>query len=364
MSQVDKDNYLDVKEKIYKVNYIKKGVINKIIIFSGKKVETDKEKYFSSKEWAEIQEKNIPIEFTEQQIHIDDNITTVKIKILEEFKSNMSFEEIYLFAGVIEKINPIFLYKTLTQNKEFDVIKKKTVNKRYDLTKDRLDLFLLNIQGNLPGLVDKENFTYDDIISLQLENKSLIINKILGQQFFLTDSRLPNIYNPYDLMKFKGKLDKIKYTSVAPNNLILNTGDIHDNNINVCFARDVLDYLSTSHFDNNSIMKIYYPKLYDKNIYTIEDLEDNQSVLVENNKNYLTKENFQIYEVVDMFYNIYQQKKTNLNYIEKGIKSIKLSLYPVLDMKIPLEVIFKSIHATEITPLIKLNMLKYNITIN
>ena len=90
MSQVDKDNYLDVKEKIYKVNYIKKGVINKIIIFSGKKVETDKEKYFSSKEWAEIQEKNIPIEFTEQQIHIDDNITTVKIKTVRFSKTSTS----------------------------------------------------------------------------------------------------------------------------------------------------------------------------------------------------------------------------------------------------------------------------------
>jgi hypothetical protein len=56
-----------------------------------------------------------------------------------------------------------------------------------------------------------------------------------------------------------------------------------------------------------------------------------------------------------MFYDIYKLKKTNLNYIQKGIKYIKAILKPDFSIKIPLEIIFKIIHATKNSPLIKYN---------
>jgi hypothetical protein len=56
-----------------------------------------------------------------------------------------------------------------------------------------------------------------------------------------------------------------------------------------------------------------------------------------------------------MFYDVYKLKKTELNYVSKGIKYIKVVIKPDFNIKIPLEVIFKVIHATQNNPFIKFN---------
>ena len=44
-----------------------------------------------------------------------------------------------------------------------------------------------------------------------------------------------------------------------------------------------------------------------------------------------------------------------MNYHKKGIKFVKAVVKPEFDINIPLEVLFKIIHATELNPLIKYN---------
>ena len=56
-----------------------------------------------------------------------------------------------------------------------------------------------------------------------------------------------------------------------------------------------------------------------------------------------------------MFYDVYNLRKTELNYLNKGIKFIKAVIRPQFDIKIPLEIIFKVVHATQENPLIKYN---------
>jgi hypothetical protein len=56
-----------------------------------------------------------------------------------------------------------------------------------------------------------------------------------------------------------------------------------------------------------------------------------------------------------MFYDVYKLRKSELKYVNKGIKFIKAVIRPEFDIKIPLEIIFKVIHATEQNPLIKYN---------
>ena len=63
----------------------------------------------------------------------------------------------------------------------------------------------------------------------------------------------------------------------------------------------------------------------------------------------------ELFKTIDMFYDVYKLKKSNLNYIQKGIKYIKAVLNPEFTIKIPLEIIFKVIHATQNSPLIKYN---------
>lgn len=55
------------------------------------------------------------------------------------------------------------------------------------------------------------------------------------------------------------------------------------------------------------------------------------------------------------FYNMHNSKKTELLYKNKGIKYIKAVLRPDNAMKMPLEIIYKLLHATELYPMIKFN---------
>ena len=60
-----------------------------------------------------------------------------------------------------------------------------------------------------------------------------------------------------------------------------------------------------------------------------------------------------------MFYNIYEKKTSTEKFSENtqltGIKSLKVIIYPDFKIKIPIDVIFKLLHATHDYPLIKYN---------
>ena len=56
-----------------------------------------------------------------------------------------------------------------------------------------------------------------------------------------------------------------------------------------------------------------------------------------------------------MFYNIFKLRKIDLPYESISIKSFKISIYSNNDIKIPLEIIFKILHSTQINPFIKFN---------
>ena len=183
---------------IYKVKKLKNDIIDTIYVFYGRKVEGEDilKKIFNDKEYDDIKKHNTKIIFSEQRIHPDDSIVTIKIKILNELtKYNISLEEIYLFCKKAEILNSIAIYQSLTQN-------KKIV-----LTKLRLEQFLQNIDSDSNGNPissikydkDKEVYSYDDIFEMKLDNKEYIINKVLGQKFFIVENEYPFICNPFDV---------------------------------------------------------------------------------------------------------------------------------------------------------------------
>jgi len=339
---------------IYKINHLVDGEIKSIYVFYGKKIkeplETIFHEFFSEKEIQNIQQKNIDVKIIEQQIHFDDSIGIIKLKILNEFKNICSLEQIYLFCEKIETINPIALYQILTQNK------------RINLTKIRFDQALSNIVSDEKGELlqipsEKSVYDYDDIASLKLENKQLIVDKVLGQKFFIVENEYPFVVNPYKVKNYDTFFEKTARKSLTTLNshLLLNTGEIINNNIYVCFAKDVLTYLDRKNVNEETTIKIYYPFLYSKNIFTLEQLKENELVLIESNKKLLSEKVFDNFKTIDMFYDVYKQKKTDLKYINKGIKSIRATLKPKYNIFIPLDIIFKILHATEKNPLIKYN---------
>jgi hypothetical protein len=341
---------------IYKVNYLVNGSIDTTFIFYGKNKESEDEedlfkKIFTPKEIDEINSKKLtPPVFLEEKIHYDDSISTIKIKILNQIKNKTSFDEIYLFCQKKETFTAISLYQSLTQNKKLE------------LTKIRLQQFISNIVSDENGNPfipppEKDVYTFEDILEMKIEGKTYIVNKVLGQKFFIVENEYPFVCNPYNITDYDRFFEKNARKSLTTLNshLLLNSGDIIDNNIYLCLANDVLSFVSKKKNLEENTLKIYYPFLYNKNIRTLEQLRDEQENLIEQNKKYINDKTEDLFKTISMFYDVYKLKKTELKYIDKGIKYIKAIIKPDFDIKIPLEIIFKIIHATEKNPFIKYN---------
>jgi hypothetical protein len=337
-------------EPVYKVNYLVNNEIQKIIVFNGvksKKKGPIQEEEFKRKN-GEVYK--VPIFQSEQQIHYDDTIGTIKLKILSEFKKMASLDEIYLFCQKVETLNPISVYQTLTQNKKIT------------LTHIRLQQFISNIVSDTNGnkleeIPVKDIYSYDDILSLKIAYRKFIINKVLGQKFFIVENEYPFTSNPYDVVEYDSFFERASRKSLSTLNshLLLNTGEIVDNNIYLCLAKDVVQYSITKNINQQTTIKIYYPFLYNKNINSFNDFTSSEEKYNTDNSKLLTEKTLESFKTVDMFYDVYKLKKSELSYVSNGIKYIKAVIKPDFNIKIPLEVIFKVIHATQNNPLIKYN---------
>jgi len=351
MSEITSSLY----QKIYKVNQLTNGEVTTIYVFNGKVASQNEDELFknifTNEEIEQIKGNGINVKFSDEQINLDDSIATIKIKILKELKRDVSIDEIYLYCQKVETLNAVSIFQSLTQNGKLE------------LTSLRLEQFISNIVSDENGvpldnfLEEKEVYTFDDIFEMKFNNKKYIVNKVLGQKFFIVENEYPFVCNPYDVYNYDKFLEKTARKSLTTlnNNLLLNNGDIFSNNIFLCLAEDVLSFIGSKEIPEESTIKIYYPFLYNKNINSLEDLLQNKEKLLESNKKILNERVFESFKTINMFYNIYALKTSELNYVSKGIKYIKAVIRPNFEMKLPLEVIFKIIHATKESPLIKYN---------
>lgn len=351
---MSKSNSINLEHNpIYKVNYLINDSIDTIYVFYGIKDSSDEnelfKKTFTEDEIKNIREKNIKVKFLEQQINFDDTIGMIKIKILKELQ-NVSIDELYLFCEKIEILNAVSVYQSLTQNKKIP------------LTQIRLEQFVSNIVSDennekLDFTLSNEVYDFEDILKMRLHDKKYKVNKVLGQKFFIVENEYPFVVNPYKVDSYDSFFEKVsrKSLSTLNNQLLLNNGSIVDNNIYLCLAKDVLNYVLKKDVSQENTIKIYYPFLYNSNINTLEDLNDSEDKLLESNKKYLNDKTYDLFKTINMFYNIYYLKKSELKYVNKGIKYIKACIKPEFNFKIPLEIIFKIVHSTDLYPLIKFN---------
>ena len=335
---------------IYKVNHIKNGVVDTIYIFNGGKNKNELENNMN------ININKPPkVVYSKQKIHSDDTIGMIKIKILNELKKSISLDEIYLYCQKIETFNSVSLYQTLTQNKKLS------------LTNVRLEQFVSNIVSELSGnesslknvkeRKEKDVYDYDDIVEMKLDNKKFIVNKVLGQKFFIIENEYPYVVNPYDVKSYDSFLERNSRKSLSTLNshLLLNSGEIINNTIFLCTAQDVLTHSENNNIPQDLTLKIYYPFLYENNINNLEDLKSKQRDFLTKNDKYLNESTIDYFNTIDMFYNIYELRKNELNYVSKGIKYLKAVIKPIYKINIPLEILFKILHATQENPLIKYN---------
>ena len=225
---------------IFKVNKLtNKEETDTIYVFSGSNLDLDEDlvelferdpdneafaKVFNKTELDNIKSNNIKVEFVKQTIHIDDSIGIIKLKIFEAIHRTASMSEIYLFCLKNEKLNPITMYQNLTQND------------RLPLTRVRLEQILKNIydEDGDPidfGLLKKEKYTFDDILSLDLTERDYLVAKILGQKFVF-NNEYPFIADPFYVTEYDALLEHSRSELTSLNNsLLLETSDIFNNTI-------------------------------------------------------------------------------------------------------------------------------------
>jgi hypothetical protein len=304
---------------------------------------------FSPDELTNISTNRIPVTFTNQSIHIDDNIGTIKLKIFEAIGKNVGLEEIYLFCLRSEKLNPITFYQNLTQND------------RVPLTRVRLDQMIYNIysEDGKPidfGLPEKEKYSYDDILQLNLLDRDYLVARALGQKFVFS-SEYPFISDPFYVSEYDHLLERSrKELTSLNNNLLLENEVIHDNTLYLCLAEDVFKEMETK---AEYASKIYFPFLFKAGIDTVDKLEAKREQLVQNTTTILSKNVERLFENIDMFYDVYKYKQPSKIFSQvaskTGINNFKIVIHPDSKIKIPMDVVFKILHATFDYPLIKYN---------
>ena len=103
--------------------------------------------------------------------------------------------------------------------------------------------------------------------------------------------------------------------------------------------------------DFSYMLKLYFPKLY--TIHSIKNSSDFKNKISEvrikdrDNKNKINKYS----EIINYFNTSYVD---NIN-IKHGIKKMKLTIYPINTIKLPLDIIFKIINSSKEIPYIKYN---------
>jgi hypothetical protein len=355
--------------KTYKVYYLDNNEIKKIYVFLGDRYtvtdDGDKvkiqdlfdsdprnkvfENIFNENEIEEIikSRDKIEIKFCKEQLHMDDSIEICKRKFIKEVDEDIAFEEIYMFSKKYETINAVDLYQKLTQN-------DKLV-----LTNVRLSQYLLNIgELDVDRLVEKDVYDFDDILSLNISDKKRLVNIPIGQQFTATENMYPYTVNPFDVDIYDPFLEKFaqNITTTTNNALLMTTGDIKDNIIYLCLAKDVVNNAKESGLSEETTLKIYFPLLYIANdITSLSQLIAKRQTLISNTKRKFSDKVVKQIEHVDLLYDIYNNRTSELKYKTKGIKKIQFTIHPTFSFKLPLDIVFKLIHVSNEIPFIKYN---------
>ena len=333
-------------ESIYKICIVgEDDEVNRIIVFS----KDSDESPFNENERVFIESNSIPVQIAKQYIYPDDSILTVKYKLLKELDMPISYHEIYLFSH-IQKLN-------------LQRILENIFGKTTSITLDEYKQLLVNygVYSNVLDKIstDKTEYSIEDITELTtLINDTSRFYKIpIGKRFRNNHNELFSA-NPFDMLPIPGKSELWPQISVNPlesfeNQLLLNNNGGHfvDNVLYVCFAKDVFSYCEKNEISTTWATAIYFPLLVREDIYDSSELEKNQRKLITETKKKAPHAN----ESIDILYDIHRKKMRDLTFVEHGIAEFSILIHPDFKHILPLDVIFKNVHATLNIPFIKYN---------
>ena len=245
---------------VYRVIDVKDGGINSIHVFHYNETRDeeitllDKTEYETYKDLIGIKnyeelKKNtdIMVYIVNMNIFKDDTIETIKKKIIHAFEKSVSFEELYLFGMREEINNNADIFEILSQNDNLEIDSSRF----FQFLQNFLDIDLDTIN------LDKEVYTFDDVISLNIDGKIKIKKFPLGSRFFV-EKTYPVVNNPFDIIDFDKFLKNQGEDIVSTQNksLLLDNSKLYENNIYICQAEKVLEYAQENDLDEELIIKM------------------------------------------------------------------------------------------------------------
>lgn len=122
-------------------------------------------------------------------------------------------------------------------------------------------------------------------------------------------------------------------------------------------TNDVLNHATATQLSQESTIKIYFPYLREKDINNLQQLATKKEILNIESEKILNSNFDKNEENVNLFYNVYNERTNKEASLFKsvGIKELEITIHPEQSFNLPLDIVFKLIHATEKVPFIKYN---------
>ena len=335
-----------------------KGRPKRIIVYNGTNAEhpiTKDDEIFSEDEKLRIGIDQPELMSSSQQIHKDDSIRIIKKKIIQELgKNNVSYDELYLFSGRRDKLHLLKTFLEMTEQGKNDFNKHMAGQFLYNVMNDPL----IDKVKSFNEKINKDVYSYDDF-NKEFSQPDDLYNIFvpLGRKFSEAQDLLFS-GSPYDILpatELAYQPTKRNRLDLFDNHLLLNYGDITDNTIYVCLAGDVLNFALSESLGEEYIARLYFPLLAEKGILSQQALIENKEELIKQTQDIMKDKTMKIYDVVDLYYNIYNSRTSEIPYIKKGIQAFELILRPEFKTLLPLELIFKQYHTKRHVPYIKYN---------
>ena len=325
-----------------------------VIVFNG-----NKETKFTSEEEQNIKRDNTVVMQSSEYIYLDDTLFDIKIKILRAIQTSnvgmdtIYFGEMYLYCIGKEYINWNFLFHQLTNN-------------QLTLTHTRLMYLLQNFVNNesLQSIEIKSEYTkidLEEMASMFETDQKMMVYTTVGNKSLLNQDNMILIANPFQCNVIDEEYNNSSSGYFSENVQLLNT-NIYDDNLYLCLASDILpiftcDKMSDTIPNQQDVARIYFPFLYNQlNVKCVTDLEsmDTKDALLSQNADMMS-ENIKLgHDQIHLFWKIFhQQSISSIQYKERGIKSVHFVLLSKSSGSLPLEDLFKVMHATADVPLIK-----------
>ena len=282
-------------------------------------------------------------------IHPDDAIYVIKNKIIQESPvKNISAKELYLFSKHLLRLTAKEIYDSITISDEVFL----DLNQMKQLCK--------NFGKNLPDET-KKTYSFEEFTNIfPTDETEYSFFQPIGQKFENGRNYLFSA-NPFDSIFMLSDI-KTNPLFTFDNSLLLNyiqydlSNTLPENyDIYVCLVENVLEFYEKKDLSSDYLTKMYFPFLYKDNIRNLSTLLEKKQEIIEKYNSELSDSTWKLYNTINLFNDVYKNRTTELPYTQKGITEFKIILHTNFQEVLPLDTIFKNIHATKQIPFIKYN---------